>query len=167
MGYSTDYSIKVGFRLSFQEAFGSFEKTIPEVSHMEKRFDPKTGERLEDVKVVERKECTSYIIEHKGKAYPCDNWHELCRTLTSLIPGCSVDMMGSQWLGEKDNYYVFSVPMLEEIDTGDGIHCSGSYSLSSILDEQLIQNLNSLKYQMRQLGIEPGEAEIILHHICL
>ena len=31
MGHSTNYSIKIGFRFSYEEAFGSFRTIVPEV----------------------------------------------------------------------------------------------------------------------------------------
>jgi len=62
--------IAVGWRFTVDQLMEQFGKTIPEVSHMEDRWDPKTGVQIDPVKVVDRKEQT--VIEIGDKQYNFD-----------------------------------------------------------------------------------------------
>jgi hypothetical protein len=54
MGIDYDFRLAVGFRVTSQEIEETFGEPREEDFHMEQRFDPRTGKRLEDEKVVTR-----------------------------------------------------------------------------------------------------------------
>jgi len=63
-----DYTVRlaVGFRISDADLMKRFAKKEPEKSHMEKRFDPKTGKRLKDEKVIDY-EGGEFLYDIDGK----------------------------------------------------------------------------------------------------
>lgn len=61
---STSYSasITVGIVAGARELLSSFKAERPEKSHMEDRFHPKTGKRLDPVKVVDQEACKGWEL---------------------------------------------------------------------------------------------------------
>ena len=76
MGVYFDANIMLGFRIDKSVFYKAFmgDVTIAEKSHLEDRFDPKTGKKLKPVKVIDQHEFTP--IFYKGKEV-FEN--ELCR----------------------------------------------------------------------------------------
>ena len=71
MGVDYYTNILVGWRMKSKQFIKRFGKTIPEESHMEHRFDQKTGEQLKDAKVID--EAKRVVLEYDHIQYEtCD-----------------------------------------------------------------------------------------------
>jgi len=78
---STDYSfgIAAGFEVSVKLIIRNWGRTFPEKSHMEERFDPKSGKKLASEKVVDREEGLYFILG--GKEVRFDEPQEVIEAL--------------------------------------------------------------------------------------
>ncbi len=57
----------IGFAIDMDDLSMPFKVTLPQVSHVEDRYDQKTGEKLEAVTVVDSEEREAYVFE--GEEY--------------------------------------------------------------------------------------------------
>lgn len=65
MGTERYDELVIGFVVEVYDALKPFEVTVPERSHMEERFDPKTGKKLAPVKVTDVEEHTEWHVDGK------------------------------------------------------------------------------------------------------
>lgn len=89
-------------------------KILPEASHMERRFNPKTGKEEEPVKVVDTPVQSMYVLDGSGLINddePMD-FSEVCELIGQKID-CDVKVCGSALCG--DLFCVFG-PKLEPVD---------------------------------------------------
>lgn len=78
--YSTN--IDVGFVFKLKDLEKAFGKKVPEKSHMEPRWDSKTGKRLRDKKVVDEE--ASICLQLDGKKYG-DDWMRFAMDVAKKI----------------------------------------------------------------------------------
>jgi len=159
MGYH--HRICIGYRFRFLDLRKQFVKIIDEVFHMEKRFNPKTGERVKDVKFIDKSGYEIYKIgefEYKSRFHFCETIAATCRCDNYYIGYASdEDEYGDEY---DDNGVVFSIPTKKkEIDTGRW-NCGGSFLFKDVAI--LGDKLEELKGKLESLGLKPGEPEVIL-----
>jgi hypothetical protein len=164
MGHSVDYDIRVGFRFTYNEAIEPFVVKVMEEFHMEPRFDPKTGDPIEAEKVVDKE---GYELFRIGE-FEYENYWNLFSTLAASCR-CEWGQLGSACVDEEESHIALTVEMPQEIDTGDGYQCSGSYDFEDIT--QLGDKLDELKETLESLGLDVANKrpEVLLfwHHGCM
>lgn len=63
MSTSYTFSLTVGYRISSRALLAPYAQKSPERFHMEDRYDPKTGQKLKPVKVIDQEEYESYVLD--------------------------------------------------------------------------------------------------------
>lgn len=94
--------LKVGWALPFDDVVAKFRFEKAEESHLEDRFDPKTGAKLDPERVVDVH--AGEWIRLNGKEWPSEEWwdssmEEFFEELGSVL-GCSVSGFGGQEYGQ-------------------------------------------------------------------
>jgi len=120
---------------------------------MEERFDPKSGVRVESVKVVTKRKMTSYNL--LGDTYSYDN--EALDALASHLDAHRATIGG---LNERDSRVMLCVNNpYEGEEYGSGyaftVH-EGGFPASKDWTEPL----KTLEGKLMELGIKPGEARV-------
>lgn len=95
MGMEHTSEMVIGFVACQDEILKYFELTTPEVSHIEDRYDPKTGKRLKPVVVVDEEERTVYRVD--GETY--EDSYDIAEALADAV-GCRVTRHGNLFTGE-------------------------------------------------------------------
>lgn len=131
---STDYdaTIVAGFIFEFPTFFRAHLREDKEVSHMEKRFDPKKGTALPDVKVIDRESGWNIVIPNKkGKEevfegpHPDeakeDTWewfpdNDLCEALARLLDA-RVSVSGNH---EEGSFWLCIEPSQKKLQMKNG-----------------------------------------------
>ncbi len=161
MGHYVDCSIRVGFRLKYEDMVKPFLHKIGEEFHMEPRFDQKTGKQIEDEKIVDKAGYNLYKIGD----FEYRNVYDLFSTIGASCR-CNCGVFGSACVAMEENDIVFTVKMPKEIDTGmPGMNSyGGSFLFKDIVI--LSDKLQELKRNLKSLGLEIGEPEVMLywHH---
>lgn len=111
MGIEYHVNLAVGVEVSVDELKRVFTQTLPEESHVEDRFDPKTGEKLEPAKVVDVKERVAWMWKGE-EVYDQYLVDELSAEI-GAVPYMKVNM----W-SEGLESVVFG-PRLAELDEGE------------------------------------------------
>lgn len=171
---STNYSfyLRVGFQVPTQELKKRFQhrqETKEEgVFHMEDRFDPKTGAKIDPVKVWDKEPQahtdTWWVIE--GERF--EDWDD--ESISALLEeelGCGVD---AYWQSYRSNdgwsYGFYPHPHNNKTKMGDGnkfrIH-NTNMDYSDVVAMQ--PALEELKQKLQDLGINPGEPKVFLGEI--
>ena len=63
MGVNYHFNLAVGFEMTEDELYKPFEKHFEEESHLEDRYDPKTGKKLTPEKVVTKRAYDEYYVD--------------------------------------------------------------------------------------------------------
>lgn len=136
----------IGFFPSIEDFLDGIEQPLPEISHMEERYDQKTGKRVDDVKIVDREEQIGYVFG--GKEYTEDDVQQLFEDIGELI-GATVETVDNAFTG--DIYGVAIVPkgVTEE---------AGMYSFTTVKNAKV--QCVILERKMRDLKLNPGYAGI-------
>jgi hypothetical protein len=149
-----DYSVHlgVGYILDREDIIAPFRVEIPEKFHMEDRFDPKTGVKLEPVKVVD--EGGQEEFEYKGTRYEME--YELFEAIGQDL-GCCIDNCGGYSDGE-------TIRVTLDLDTDDSGIDDGRFTVGgAITFDDLTSRraeLITLKKAFKKLGIDLGEAKV-------
>jgi hypothetical protein len=69
----------IGFVVEAEDVLKPFEVTVPEKSHMEDRFHPKTGAKLPPVKVIDAEERVEYEVDKKRFKDSEEVFDHLCK----------------------------------------------------------------------------------------
>jgi hypothetical protein len=161
---------RVGFNVSVEhlkQVFGHKNVTHEEGSfHMEDRFDPKTGVKLDPVKVWDKKPKTHterwWIID--GERF--DDWEDdpMTRVFEEKL-GCHVDYYRQADGGEDPSFgfYLHDPNNDDQIDEGKfAIHnLTMDYAAVCAMQPKLAE----LKQKLQAMGIDPGEAQVFLGEI--
>jgi len=161
---SIDYTfyMVVGFQITESEMYNAFctTTTYPAISHMEDRFDPKTGQKISPVMVVDKPEQTEEIWSIDGEVIDiegsCDD--DLTLALERKL-GCSVEIRN----GVSNEYlYDFFLHPIGGLDINEGRVSIFNASMSMKEIIQMAPQLEELAYKMRKIGLKPGEPKVYI-----
>ena len=139
----------VGFVLHFEDALAPFKVSRAATYRMEPRWDPKTGQPADPVKVVEEYGSTDYKFD--GVMYG-SHWEAIDAIAKYL--GCGVHWDGAlNGLPLKAIFSPFAYDRKQAQDYGRLTMHDNSFKLSA----SLFTACEELAVKLRQLGIEPGE----------
>lgn len=151
---SIDYSVHlgVGYILDREDIVALFRVEIPEKFHMEKRFDPKSGKKIEPEKVIDEESGEEF--EYKGKKY--ENEYELFEALGQDL-GCNIANCG----GYSDDEVIRVTLDIETDDSGvdDGRFTVGGAAAFNDVTAKRAE-LMALKKKFKKLGIDLGEPKV-------
>jgi hypothetical protein len=154
---SVDYyaSLAVGFEVTGEELNEIFGAGLPEISHMEPRFDPKTGRKTKPEKVITQHE--SRILRLDGEDY--EDEHALVEAIASSL-SCSYHEVGSHYDDQENMSFIFCPDIKAEFDGFDDsrLTCSGGISYKTMLN--LKPELERISKGLKKMGIDPGEAMV-------
>ena len=159
-----DYSsvLGVGFVFPLEEVLDSFRKVDPEQSHTEDRYDPKTGEKLEPVKVVDQEKHDTFMWPGEPESETEDGWDFVYFIANKVF--CDSMTFGNH-MGDRDDVFVlFGVKVEKDNESGiEGVECghvdfAGNLSYKSVLSAA--SELEELKGRMENYGLKPKEAVI-------
>lgn len=153
MGTTYTVGLGVGYVLGIEEVMAPFLFETPEESHMEERFDPMTGAKIDPIKVVTKSGSKAYIIS--GEEF--NSYHEAIEELSRELG------YGFAWIGglnEKDSQVLFHVN-----NPYDGETYGTGYSLTVYagrfpVGTDWTEPLKELKDKLTYLGVEVGEAVV-------
>jgi len=161
---SIDYTfyVVVGFQITESEMCSAFRTTrvIPDTFHMEDRFDSKTGQKINPVRVIDKKGYVDEIWTINGEVINMDGASddELTLTLERKL-GCSVEMRNG--ISNEYLYDFFLHPIGGcDIDEGRVSVFNASMSVAEVI--RMAPQLEELAYKMRQLGLKTGEPKIYI-----
>lgn len=149
-----DYSVHlgVGFIVNKDSLTSPFRVETEEQFHMEDRFNPKTGEKLAPVKVVDVEADEAFVFE--GKTY--DDWYELSEALAEKLD-CGIQDTG----GYTDGETIF---VTLAVDTDDGGTDEGRFTVGGAakFDDvtAMRAQLTKLKKAFKKFGVDLGEAKV-------
>ena len=157
MGIYYTVNIAVGYRFSPEDLLKPFTFSTEETSHMEKRFNPKTGEELSEVKVITTKSYKYYQVDNRKICTSYDAIEAICYKLNCI-----------HYIGgyEEDAYFVL-VPKkkLNCFYSGEDLgkfECGDSYKLKDVISYQ--EELEDLELKLTALGVKVPEAGV--HLVC-
>jgi len=159
MGIDYSFSLDIGYKISGEDLPDSMRKLTEEKSHMEDRFDPKTGKKLAPAKVVDEEgglEC--FLLDGKE----IEDTYELAEALADKL-GCDVDC--EHGYSGEDFSITFSL-QLERTDEDDCDWGRVAIGSSILFDEATSAKaraaLKKLGKDLKKLGIDPGPAKIMI-----
>ncbi len=153
MGIDYSFNLAVGFVMDMDSLTKPFIVVAEEKFHMEDRFDPKTGAKLEPVKVVDEREEQNYVF--KGQTY--EDQFELLEALGEEL-GCSVNNGG----GYSDGKTAYISVDFETDDSGEdyGRVCVGGKATFDEISACKVKCM-ALKKALNKLGVSSlGEAMV-------
>jgi len=153
MSIDFNFDLAVGFVLDKSDVLAPFGLESDERSHTEDRYDPKTGKKLEPVKVVDDLGGVTYELH--GDRY--DDEHEFLGALAGELD-CSLDFGGNY----SDNETIYASVEIEftgedDLDAGN-ISCGSSATLSTVIKSK--RKVEALAKKLKKLGIDPGVAKV-------
>lgn len=171
---STSYSfyIRVGFQISTNELMSFFKhQAINEeegVFHMEDRFDPKTGVKVEPVKIWDKKPKTHTETWWEIEGERFEDWEDefITKFLEEKL-GCGVDAYW-QSSGHSDRwlYGFYPHPHNNKVKMGDGYKFSihnTNMDYKEVCEMQT--KLQELKEKLQAMGLNPGDAKIFVGEV--
>lgn len=152
MGIDYSVNLGIGYIIDSEDLFAPFRVDIPEKSHMEDRFDPKTGKKIAPVKVVDEEACEEY--EYKGKRY--EDVYDLSHALAKDLE-CGISNNGGY--SDGDTYYVTVDVATDDSGLEEGRFIVGGAAKFDDVTAMRAQ-LTKLKKAFKKLGIDLGEAKV-------
>lgn len=166
MGITYSFFVRVGFEIFDDTLRNHFKcgKTSKEdgIFHMEDRFDPKTGVKVEPVKVWDKKPKTKTETWWDIFGERFENWgYEYIIEVIEKNIGCNVDHF---WQSDGDSSWCFYPhPPNNQEKIGDGsrwtIH---NYSMDYQQVCKMQGELQQIKDKLEAIGINPGEAKVFI-----
>ena len=158
MGRDTDSSITVGYVIDVDDFFKPFLKKRKEKSHMEPRFDPKTGKPAGEEKVVDQEAGWDIIFGDVTAEGPEDpkskygwSWYpedDLMDEVRHALK-CSVTLEGNFYDGGP--YFLCIEP--DSIEYKDGV-----VQISSICKAE--KEIERIGKKIREFDVDPGTAGV-------
>jgi hypothetical protein len=148
MGVEHNSYTSIGYEFDAEGLSKFFLIKVPEVSHMEERFDPKTGKPVAPVKVVDRAAGEAFQIPGTTEIYDDTCLQSFIEEELAAYLGCSVDVSFNAWDGTIGN--VVFCPDLE--------FRGSSIPLGYVME--LMPKFDQIKLKLEKLGIEVGPVVI-------
>lgn len=149
MGIDYSSSVAIGFRVDADD-LQVFSKELPEKSHMEERFDPKSGKSIGKVKVVDEEERTSWVLN--GEEF--DHRSELVDAICGKVNAQSW-MDGSFYDDDENMNYVIgpNFPRKNVRDEGK-LTIDGELTLGQVVELQ--PEIDRIRTELAKLGLKVG-----------
>ncbi len=155
MGIDYAFNLGIGYILDREDVVAPFRVDVPEKFHMEDRFSPKTGKKLEPVKVVDEEAGEAYVLD--GKQYE-EHW-EFFEDLSKKLE-CDITNQGG-YSDDQTLYFTVKVEKTDEDTLEDGrITLGPSITFDNITSSRAA--LTKLAKSLKKLGIEPGVAKVFV-----
>jgi hypothetical protein len=155
MGIDYSFSLAVGFVVDMDALLKPFAKVTKGKSHMEDRFDPKTGEKLEPVKVVDRGHRETYSLD--GKRFGTDRYDFLEALGVKL--DCTIDDGGGY--SDEQTAYVSVNFESDHSEDYDRVTINGRATLDEVV--RCKEKCEALRKTLSDLGMEGlGEALVYI-----
>ncbi len=154
MGIDYSFEVAVGYRLD-ERSLAPLTKIVPERSHMEERFNEKTGTRAGAVKVVDEQVHAVFLVG--GREF--EDFDEAVQELAILA--CAQ----CRYFPDYDrNGYAVLGPLLKSVkgtEVDDGKICVGpAVKLLSVT--RSAGEVGQIGLKLMELGIEPGEPVVMV-----
>ncbi len=157
MGISYSFCLGIGFTVDFDTLGNCFRQVVDEVFHMEDCYDSKTGQKLEPVKIVDKKTEDCFVFENETFDYASDVGIQIALKL-----GCEYSDNGG--MGEPTLAY-FTVPLDhtddDDIDQGN-ITVSSSILYDQATSTKTKQAVKKLGQALKEFGLNPSQAKILV-----
>lgn len=153
MGIDYSANVGIGFIVDREDLLAPFRVETEEKFHMEDRYDPKTGKKLEPVKIVDVE--AGEIFEFEGKTF--EEEYEVVEAIADKLD-CIIEDTG----GYTDCETLQITVKVEHTDEDD-VDCDRFYVGSSIL----FDNVTALRAELKRVakgfkkyGVDVGEAKV-------
>lgn len=149
MGIDYSFYLAIGFIVDKQELLRPFATEVKEQFHMEDRFDPKTGVKLEPVKVIDSDGGTQYSLD--GQIFDENSEYEVLEGLEDLL-GCSITL-GGGYSDNKTAYVSVNFETTGEDDVDEGrVSVGPSVTFEEVAKAQV--RALDLKKRLNELGVK-------------
>lgn len=157
MGIDITQAVIVGYKFSREEVEKIFGKSTPEESHLEKRFDPQTGARLQDVRVITKHSYIEYFYKSEKVDYD-ELLNILSKKLagnTSVTSNCFAYCYGDYMCGQE--FVIFGYDKTECSDAG---RCpeDSEINLETVISRK--PDYERLARMLQGLGFKVGDLQI-------
>lgn len=150
MGIDCCFHIGFGYTVNAEDVYSKYRITFPEESHMEDRFDPKTGRLVGQEKVIDEFETTTYTFDSRH----CEEEEDLEGALADHLD-CDVRVHGDTM------FFTVNVKQTGEDEFAvDDAVTTGSVLFKDV--KGLDSKLKKLADRMKKLGIKPGKAKVFV-----
>lgn len=159
---STGYAgIAIGFEFSSEELADVFGEQVVEESHMEDRFDQRTGKKVGQVKVVDEE--ARIVCRLDGKVFESDDWTSFADKLAKKV-GCRAT---TAFEFEGEGVVVIGPRMPNCLHSGDTFYkvsLEGPMPMGPIL--KFGPELKRIGAALRKLGLKPGKPVVRVCFSC-
>lgn len=156
MGTTYSFTLQVGYSADQDLVNQIFEETIPGEFHFEDRFDPKTGQKIDSVKIWDKLSHTFIVINGEK----IDEDPEQISSCLAEILDCNVSTSGHYYNGDLQYNFTPKLDSKEEkyIDYGKIYVYNPSMSFKDVV--ALEDKINLLYVKLTKLGIKVGEPKV-------
>jgi hypothetical protein len=140
----------VGYQFPLEEVLGPFVVRTPEESHLEPRYDPKTGAPVDPVKIIDRHSYVDYVIA----GTPYDSPFVALDRLAEIL-NCDYGLSG----GLNDNIKDMSVVFTPFRSNPDLAEAHGRITIHKdvlVLDGNVMSACQVLAKKLTELGLKPS-----------
>ncbi len=155
MGIDYAFNLGIGFVLDREDVLAPFRVEREEKFHMEDRFNPKTGKKVEPAKVVDEEAGEAFILDG---THHDDDWSFL-EALSQKL-GCDITNQGG-YSDDQTLYFTVKVKTTGEDGLEDGRMTVG-YSIAFVTVIESSSSVMLLAAKLKKLGIEPGVAKVFV-----
>jgi hypothetical protein len=156
MGQEIYLTTGIGFEFSVKEFESQFAKLRTEKYHFENRWDPKTGEQIEDEKIIDEEERMIYEFDNK-------KFDERSYLLDLLAENFEFDTF---YNSSSDRIlFLIQTGLHEDEESAyiDGnISCDGDYIIKD--PTEIVQGIEKLRTTLTEIGLKPTFSK--LFNIC-
>lgn len=162
MGIDYSFSIGIGYVVSYDslvEALEPWAVKTEDDFHMEDRFDPKTGKKIGQEKVVDFEGETTYKLGKKKFEYEDE-------FLEALFDSFGAEYSNDGGMSEATVAYITVKTEHTGEDDFDGgrVFAGSSILFSEAMATKTKAALKKLAKQLTKMGLEPGEAKIFIEN---
>ena len=158
---STNYSFRlsVGFEIGYDQILKKYGEYMPEKSHMEDRFDPRTGKKSVQVKVVDHEAGVRVVIG--SESFGQYDIHEMVEALEKELDAFVEvvnDVMSAGCVGNSfmisPRGLNFKDPSKATLDYGD-VMAHGGFLIDDMVRK--LPQFEELGLRLKKLGFKPGK----------
>jgi hypothetical protein len=165
---STEYSagISIGYRIPISAILKKLRRRVPGKFHMEPRFSPTDGSRVQDEKVID--EVAHWVYDFKGETFDDDfgsmNDGGIHGLLCVIAQACESSYSTYGTYEDRANdrpiYVVFGpgFTFRNEMSAAHNFNIGGSVILAEVFKKRA--ELRRTRHFLKGLGFKPGKARI-------
>lgn len=163
MSIDRTVGLGIGFVLKREAVIKKFRKKVAGKSHMEERFDAKTGKRLKDEEVVDVEPHHVHVLDGQtyGDGDPDydDGGTDLLDAIADKV-GCDVEEFDGPDDHNENVIFKAKVKLSDDEFDGDGLIVTGSAGFKDVA--RLGPELKRIKAELMKLGVRTGAARVQL-----